>query len=146
MSHRAWQTTCIATLAILCFQTAPARGALGALAAGLREVMEGNLAAYNHKDVGASMHTVDSRSPDYASTKRAIEEQFKDLDVTTQLVAFDYIGHDDEFAVARTKVKSTGKPGTGFTDNTVDAIVIFHQENGAWKLWSEEVLGVDLAQ
>lgn len=145
MSARAW-TTCFAALALFCFCAPAARAALGPLAAALREVMEGNLAAYNHKDVDASMRYVDSRSPDYASTKQAIEQQIKDLDVSTQLVAFDYIGHDDEFAVARAKVKSTGKPGTGFTDNTVDAIVIFHQENGAWKLWSEEVLGVDLAQ
>lgn len=107
---------------------------------------EGNLSAYDHKDVDAAMRFVDSRSPDYASTKQAIEEQIKDLQVSTQLVTFDYIGHDDQCAVARAEVKSTGKPGTGFVDNTVDAIVIFHQESGAWKLWSEEILGVDIAQ
>jgi hypothetical protein len=42
------------------------------------------------------------------------------------------------------KAKTTGKPGSGFTDNTVDAIVLFHQENGQWKLWSEDVLGIDV--
>jgi len=34
----------------------------------------------------------------------------------------------------------------GFVNNTIDAIVIFHLEKGAWKLWSEEILGVNLAQ
>ena len=54
------------------------------------------------------------------------------------------MGHDDEFAVARIKAKTTGKPGSGFADNTVDAIVLFHQENGQWKLWSEDILGIDV--
>ena len=143
MNTRVW-TTCVATLALLCIGAPPARAALGALAAGLREVMAGNLAAYDRKDVDATMRSIDSRSPDYDSTKQAIAEQFKELDVTAELVDFDYIGHDDEFAVARAKVKTTGKPGTGFTNNVTDAIVIFHQEKGDWKLWDETILGVEI--
>jgi hypothetical protein len=27
----------------------------------------------------------------------------------------------------------------------VDVIILFHMEDGVWKLWSEQVLGVDLA-
>ena len=52
--------------------------------------------------------------------------------------------HDDEFAVARVKAKTIGKAETGFTNNIVDAIMIFHQENGQWKLWSEEILGIEM--
>jgi len=39
-------------------------------------------------------------------------------------------------------VTTTGKSATGFTDNTVDAILLFHQEGDAWKLWDETILGV----
>ena len=28
--------------------------------------------------------------------------------------------------------------------DAVDSLVLFHQENGVWKLWSDEVLGVEL--
>jgi len=42
------------------------------------------------------------------------------------------------------KVKTTGKPGSGFADNTVDAIYLFHDEGGAWKLWDETVLGIEI--
>lgn len=137
------RTILVATLAALLAYGAPAQAALHAIAAGIQYVMDKNLAAYNSKDVAATMATIDSRSPDYDTTKAAIEQQFKDnLDVNATLVSFDYIGHDDEFAVARAKVKSTSKPGSGFADNTIDAIFLFHQENGTWKLWSEQILAV----
>ena len=89
---------------------------------------------------------VHTKSPDYDTTKAALTEQFADLDVTSELVDFDYVGHDDEFAVARVKMKTTGKPDSGFVGNTVDSMVIFHMEGGAWKLWSDKVLGVEILE
>jgi len=142
MKARIWIS--IAALAFVCFGAAPARAANLAVALALRHAMQLNLDAYNLKNVDATMGTIDSHSPDYASTKKAIEEQFKGGDITTELVDLTDIGHDDEFAVARAKTKTTGKPGSGFTDNVVDAIVVFHQENGDWKLWSEQILGVQI--
>ena len=122
-------------------------GADGPLIKSLRDLVVGNITAYDKKDLDAAMATRRHKSPDYDSTKAALTEQFKDLDVTAELVDFEYMGHDEnEFAVARVKTKTTGEPGTGFADNTVDAIMIFHQENGAWKLWSEKILGVDIAE
>jgi hypothetical protein len=113
------------------------------LAPAIQYVLDNNLASFNKRDLTASMRTIDTRSPDYEATKAALEEQFKDLDVTASLVKFTYIGHDDEFAVARASIKTSGKPGnTDFVDNTVDAILLFHMEGGAWKLWDETVLGI----
>lgn len=114
------------------------------LAPALQYVIDNNLASFNRRDLAGAMATIHTKSPDYDPTKQAMEEQFKDLDVTASLVKFDLMGHDDEFAVARAKVKTTGKPGSGFVDNTVDAVLLFHQEDGAWKLWDETVLGVDI--
>lgn len=131
----------VAALALLGFGVAPA---YAQLAPALQYAWSQNLAAYNRKNVDETMRTIDSRSPDYETTKQAIEDQFKDLDVTASLVSFDYMGHDKEFAVARVKTKTTGKPGSGFADNVTDTIVLFHQENGTWKVWSEEILGVDI--
>lgn len=116
----------------------------GPLIGSLRQVMANNFEAYNKKDINALMAGIDSRSPEYEPTRQAAEAQFKDLDVTTELTDFRYMGHDDEFAVARIKAKTTGKPGSGFADNTVDAIVLFHQENGQWKMWSEDILAVTI--
>ena len=138
MNTRAW-TTGLATLVLLCCVASPGTAQL---APALQYVMENNLANFNRKDLNGTMNTIDTRSPDYDSTKQALEAQFRDLDASAQLVDFKYVGHDDEFGVARTKIKTTGKPGTGFTDNTIDAMMVFHQENGTWKLWDELILGV----
>jgi hypothetical protein len=125
-----------------CFGSTVAAAAGNPLAESLRAVVEGNIEAYNRKDASATMSFVDTKSPDYASTKAATEAQFKTLDATTQLVDFAYVGHDNEFAVARVKSKTTAKPGSDFTNNVVDAMVVFHQQGGAWKLWDELVLGL----
>ena len=77
MKARIWIS--VAALAFVCFGAVPARAEL---AAGLRYAMQLNLDAYNRKNVDATMGTIDSHSPDYASTKTAIEEQFKGGDVT----------------------------------------------------------------
>ena len=137
MKARIW--TSVAAMALLCVCAVPASAQL---APALSYALKLNLDTYNRRDLNATMRTIDSKSPDYASTKAAVAAQFQDsLDATAELVDFTLIGHDDEFAVGRAKVKTTGKPGTGFTNNTVDAMVIFHQENGDWKLWDELILG-----
>ena len=142
MKTRRWAVS-IAALALLGFGAAPATAQL---APALQYVMDNNLASFNRKDLAGTMQTIHTKSPDYEATKQALEAQFKDLDATAKLVSFTYIGHDDEFAVARAKIRTTAKPGTGFTDNTVDAMMIFHQEGGAWKLWDEDILGVQIGQ
>lgn len=143
MRLRDW--TAAAAVAALLLSGAPAFADKDddSLADELRAAVTGQVAAYDKKDVAAAMSFVDTRSPDYDSTKDAITAQFEGPEVAVQVADFQYIGHDDEFAVARVKLKSTGKPGSGFVDNTVDSIMIFHFQNGAWKIWTEKVLGVD---
>ena len=143
MIARAW-IVCVALATSFGFGAMPALADDAALEAALRQAVTGNLAAYDRKDADRSMSYIHSKSPDYAPTKNALATQFKDLNVTTTLVGFKYIGHDDEFAVARVKAKTTGKAETGFTNNIVDAIMIFHQEGGQWKLWGEEILGIEM--
>ena len=46
------------------------------------------------------MHT---KSPEYDRTQKALPEQFRAMDLDVKLVDFKYMGHDDEFAVARVK-------------------------------------------
>ena len=145
MNMRVW-AICVAALVLLCCEVVPGQAQTTGLSAALREAVTGNIAAYDREDVDGTMRFVHTRSPDYETTKAALGPQFAELDVTSELVNFEYIGHDDEFAVGRAKVKTTGKPGSGFTDNTVDAILIFHQENGVWKLWDEKILGIQTTQ
>lgn len=114
-----------------------------ALAETLREVVANHLDAYDREDVEATLMTIDSRSPAHEATQQKLATQFPELDVKPELVEFAYIGHDGEFAVARVKTKTAAESGEDeFTGNVTDAIVVFHTENGVWKLWGEHLLGV----
>jgi hypothetical protein len=121
-------------------------GAAGAaddkLATTLQGVVQENLRAYDAEDADGVLRTMHSRSPEYGRTKAALPDQFAAEDLTVQLVDFRYMGHDDEFAVARVKTKLTAPPGSDFDDNVVDSIMLFHREGGLWKLWSDDVIGV----
>ena len=70
--------------------------------------------------------------------------QFAAEDLAVQLVDFRYIGHDDEFTVARVKTRLTAPPGATFADNVFDSIVLFHREGPVWKVWSDDMVGVVL--
>jgi hypothetical protein len=131
----------IVSLILLLGLTVAAHAADDELATALRGVVEENVRAYDAEDVAAVQRTMDTRSAEYDPTLAALPSQFKD-NLKAQLVDFKYIGHDDEFAVARVKIKVEGPPGTAFMNNTTDQIVVFHQEGGVWKLWTDEVLGV----
>lgn len=134
----------VAGLALVAASATAARAEDDALEATLRGVVETHLAAYDREDVAATLATIDSRSPAHAETQEELDGQFPAFDLKPSLVSFDYIGHDDEFAVGRAKTQIVSETRADFSPNTVDAILIFHQEGGVWKLWAEHVLGVEL--
>jgi hypothetical protein len=112
------------------------------LATTLKATVEDNLPGYNAEDTEATLRSVPKSSPEYDSTKAALAAQFRNFDVKAELIDFRYMGHDDEFVVARVKTRFVAPSGSGFNDNVVGSLVAFHQDGGVWKLWSEEVLGV----
>lgn len=133
-------------LALLAASLAVPGGALAVdaeLDAKLRSAVEANLRGYNAEDAKATLAAVHEASPEYEPTKAVLEEQFRDFDITATLVDFRTMGHDDEFVVARVKTRFESPDGSGLNDNVVDSIMLFHQEGGVWKLWSDEILGVE---
>ena len=112
-----------------------------ALSGALEKVTQEQLAAFNRGDATAMMSYAHTKSPSYAEAQQTLTAYFKDQDMKAEQVSFHYIGHDDEFALARVKVKVTS-PGTeGFENNVADTITIFHQENGSWKVWDGYLVG-----
>ena len=130
------------SLVLLLGLTRAASAADDKLATALRDVVEENVRAYDAKDVAGVQRTIDTRSAEYEPTLTAIRSQFEN-NLTAKLVDFKYIGHDDEFAVARVKLRVEGPPGSAFMNNTSEHIVVFHQEGGVWKLWTDGILGVE---
>jgi hypothetical protein len=136
----------IGILALSLFAGSAGAGEGNGLAAALRDVVEKNLAAFNREDVAATLQTIDTKSPEYTSMQQALPEEFAALDARSELVAFHYIGHDDEFAVARVKYKTVDPSDKNFTANILDTITLFHQEDGVWKYWGDYDLGVEIVQ
>src|SRR5262249_57665479 len=106
------------------------------LGATLRGVVEENVRAYDARDTDAFLRTLHPKSPGYEATKAILSDQFREGDIKVTLVDYKYIGHDDEFAVARVKMKTVAPPGsTGFQSNVTDSVVLFHRAEfaRAWK-------------
>ncbi|MCF7984845.1 MAG: hypothetical protein K9L70_10615 [Thiohalocapsa sp.] len=119
--------------------------ASGGLEAALRQVVEDNLAAYNSEDPSRTLASVHTKSPAYATMQEALPAQFSALDARTELEGFTYIGHDNEFAVARVQYRTVGETTEPFMDNILDTMTFFYQEDGAWKYWDNYVLGARLS-
>ena len=120
--------------------------ALAPLAGALEQVSKDQIAAFNREDVAATMSYAHTKSPDYGTTQDDLRSQFASLDARAEQLSFQYVGHDDEFAVARVKVKVTAPGNAEFQDNVVDTLAIFHQEGGRWKLWDVYVLGATFVE
>lgn len=118
----------------------------GGLEGALRQVVEDNVAAYNREDASRTLASVHTKSPAYAAMKEALPKQFAARDARTQLERFTYIGHDDEFALARVQYRTVGGTAAPFMNNLLDTITVFHQEDGTWKYWDNYVLGARAVQ
>ena len=112
----------------------------------LRQVVDDNLAAYNSEDPSRTLASVHTKSPAYAPMQEALPRQFEALDARTEVEAFTFIGHDDEFAVARVQYRTMGGAKGDFMNNILDTVTMFHQEDGTWKYWDNYILGVRLVE
>ena len=121
-------------------------GDIGGLEGALREVVEKNLTAYNAEDASGTLASVHTKSPAYGDLRDALPSQFGALDTGARLERFTYIGHDDEFALARVQYRTEGGSTEPFMNNVVDTITLFHQEDGIWKYWDNYILGVRLVK
>lgn len=135
----------LAALALAVTFSGVARAADDDLAAALEKVSKDQIAAFNKEDASATMAFAYTKAPGFEAAKAELGPLFKDTDARAEQVGFKYVGHDDEFAVARVKVKvSSAEPG--FQNNIVDTLMIFHTEGGAWKVWDTYVLGSEFVK
>src|SRR5262245_34078315 len=116
-----------------------------ALAGALEKVSKDQIEAFNRGDAAATLSYAYTKSPAYDTAKTELPAVFTQGHPKAEQVSFQLIGHDDEFAVARVKVKVTDT-APGFQNNTVDGLMIFHMESGAWKVFDTHVLGSSLVQ
>ncbi len=111
-----------------------------------RQLVEDKLAAFNREDASGTMRHIHTKSPEYGSTREVLSSQFDALDARTKLIDLHFMGHDDEFAVARVKLKTVNESDAAFEANVLDTIVLFHLEDGVWKYWSDYIIGAEFVQ
>jgi hypothetical protein len=138
------KTRILAIAALLVVATAAtAARADDALASALEKVSKDQIAAFNREDAAGTLSYAYTKSPGYDTAKAELATLFAGANAKGEQVGFQYMGHDDEFAVARVKVKVTGADA-GFQNNVVDALMIFHMESGSWKVFDTYLLGGQL--
>ena len=111
--------------------------------ADLKQVLTENFDAYQKEEIFRVLPTVHTLSPAYKSTKDIASKIFPAYDLNYELVSFKYLLTDDKYAIARVSQKTTKVSGPAFRNNLLDLIVIFKQEKGQWKLWSQIVLEIE---
>ena len=139
------KTWMLALAALLLATAAAADSHDAALASALEKVSKDQIAAFNKEDAAGTLAFAYSKSPTYDTAKAELATLFAETNAKAEQVGFQYIGHDDEFALARVKVKVTAAD-QGFQNNVVDALMIFHTEDGKWKVFDTHVLGGSLVQ
>lgn len=103
----------------------------------VRQVLEQNLVASQQEDIDAYMTTMHTQSLAWIPTKNQLEMTFSNFDLNYHLDSFDYVAEDNEYAYAKIWLKTTKNAGGAFNDNRLQALVVFKQEKGAWKIWSQ---------
>ena len=109
----------------------------------LRGVVTANFQAYEKEDIDKVMKTVHSASPGFQATKEFSSKIFPAFEIKYEMMSFKFIATEGDYALGRVKQKTSKVSGPEFSDNIIDAIVIFKQENGVWKLWSQATLTVE---
>ncbi|MCP4649967.1 MAG: nuclear transport factor 2 family protein [PVC group bacterium] len=111
-----------------------------AMDAELRAVVEANFVALANEDVDAAMKTIHTQAPGYLQTKELSNQLFPYYDLKYELLEFNYIAIDGEYALARAIQKTIKVDGPAFQNNIVDFIYVFKQEDGVWKFWSQAIV------
>lgn len=132
-----------AALIIICLFSAPGFAADKDVIGGqIKQVIIDNFNGFEKENMAQVLNTVHTASPVYMATKESASQIFSTYDLKYELVNFRYIGTDGEYAVARAMQKTTKVSGPAFRDNILDLIVIFKQEDGIWKFWTQAILDV----
>jgi hypothetical protein len=111
--------------------------------ADLQRVLLENFDAYEKEEIFRVLATVHTLSPAYMATKEVSNQIFPLYDLKYELLNFRYLMTDEEYALGRVLQKTTKVDGPKFRDNVIDLIVVFKQEKGEWKLWSQVILSIE---
>ena len=111
-------------------------------ASDIEEAILGNLKHTQNEDVAAVMGDMHSQSPAYLPTQQMLQQLFPAYDLNYELLEYTFVGEDGEYAYAKVKQSTIKVSGPAFQNNKVEALQVFKEENGTWKLWTQANLSV----
>ncbi len=89
------------------------------------------------------MKTMHPESPAYMQIKMQMEQILPAFDMNVSIAGFKFVGIDDDYAIARVKMKMEKVSGPMFQDHISDQLFVFKQEQGQWKLWQAAILNME---
>jgi len=107
------------------------------IAEAIKQNVLNNLKYAQAEDSEKSMSTMHSQSPSYMPTKDMMSQIFGNYKLSYELLDFKYVAYDGDLAYVRIKQVTKKISGPAFQNNEIDAIQIFRQESGVWKLWTQ---------
>jgi hypothetical protein len=103
-------------------------------------VIRENIAATNAKDVERYMATIHPKASGRAAMRSALKEMFTRGDYSSAVYNVKLLEVSDEEArVSFTLITKQISGPSGFRDNQVDGVWILRKDDGAWKLYDQEV-------
>ncbi len=108
------------------------------LAQQLRAMLVAQTEAKQKEDLAATIKNVDTRLIVKYGTQ--YREVFRTFNLKYSLDDFKLLYHDDEVAVTRVKQTLKKVEGPDFKDNQRDALQIFRNRDGQWKIFEQVIL------
>jgi len=102
-----------------------------------------NITASNAEDVNAYMTTIHSQSPVYAQTESMLSPMFVNYDLSFEITNLNLLKQTQNEARVAFILVTRKIRGPEFKDNQVSGVMILRPENGAWKIYNQEVEAVE---
>ncbi len=102
-----------------------------------------NIDASNAEDITAYMATIHSHSPVHAQTESMLSPMFAQYDLSFRMTNLDVIEQTEKEARVAFVLVTRKIRGPEFRDNQVTGVMILRPENGAWKIYNQEVDAIE---
>ena len=109
----------------------------------IEALIQKNVAYTESENVEAVMSTMHSDSLSYQATLQMLQQLFPVYDLSYTLLSYKFVGEEGGYAYARIIQRTEKVEGPDFRDNDVEALQVFKQEDGEWKLWSQANLRIE---
>lgn len=111
-------------------------------ASDIEQAIMKNLMNTQNEDASAVMGDIHSQSPAYLQTQQVLQQLFPAYDLKYEVLNYQFVGEDDEYAYAKVKQRTKKVSGPAFQNNVLEILMVFKKENRIWKIWTQVNLSI----